>query len=226
MTPKFAIVIPSKTASNVMPCVEAIRRAGHDEQIIVVDDGVDWTVADEGGASWFDFYDPISIVDGIKPFVFARNVNIGIKAAGNDDVLILNDDALLKTPHGFTVLAEAAQREDIGIIGATTNVTGQPLQWPKGIGLREVPHFAFVCVYVPRRTIDKIGMLDERYRVDYGCEDRDYCEAVNRAGLKCAVFDHCYVDHGSLKSSFRGDPKAPKSFAENLKLFKAKWGIA
>ena len=226
MTPKFAIVIPSKTASNVMPCIEAIRAAGQREPIIVVDDGVDWTAADANHAEWFENNDPITLIDGVTPFIFARNVNIGIRAAGADDVVILNDDALLKTTHGFTAIAEAAQREGIGIVGAVTNLTGQPLQFPKGIGLREVPHFAFVCVYIPRRTIDKIGMLDERYRVDYGCEDRDYCEAVNRAGLKCAVFDHCYVDHGSLKSSFRGDPKAPKSFAENLKLFKAKWGIA
>jgi GT2 family glycosyltransferase len=68
-----------------------------------------------------------------------------------------------------------------------------------------------------------VGYLDERYCLDYGVEDRDYCEAVNRAGLKVGVSDWCYVDHGSLTSSFRGDPKAPRSFARNLELFKQKW---
>lgn len=222
----FQIVIPSRTASNVMPCIEAVRAAGQRERVIVVDDGVDWTEADAEGSRWFAQNDIVAIEDGVKPFIFARNCNVGIRAAGDDDVILLNDDALLRTPNGFSELSRLAQHEDIGIIGAVTNLTGQPLQWAKGVGLRQVSHFAFVCVYIPRRVINRVGMLDERYCIDYGVEDRDYCEAVNRAGLKCCVYDHCFVDHGSLVSSFRGDPKTPKSFAENYKLFQQKWGIA
>ena len=70
------------------------------------------------------------------------------------------------------------------------------------------------------------GLLDERYCLDYGVEDRDYCEQVRAAGLKVGVHDGCYVDHGSLVSTFRGDPKTPKSFQQNLALFKAKWGLS
>lgn len=224
----FSIIIPSKTASNLVPCIQAIARNEPDlspEKIIVVDDGVDLTDAEKAASGcWF--------VQGVKPFVFARNCNIGIRAAGTDDVILLNDDALLQDRGGFTKIAQivelgrAGALDDIGIIGATTNLTGQPLQWRQDVGLRVVPHFAFICVYIPRRTIDRVGMLDERYCIDYGVEDLDYCEAVNRAGLKCAVYDGCYVDHGSLVSSFRGDPKTPRSFSENYKLFQQKWGIA
>lgn len=222
----FQIVIPSRTASNVMPCIEAVRAAGQRERIIVVDDGVDWAAADADGARWFEKHDVIVIEDGVKPFVFARNCNIGIQCAGDDDVVLLNDDALLRTPRGFSELERLTKNADIGIVAPVTNVTGQPLQWAKGIGLRAVPHFAFACVYIPRRTIERIGMLDERYCIDYGVEDRDYCESVNRAGLKCCVYDNCFVDHGSLVSSFRGDPRTPRGFAQNLKLFEAKWGLS
>jgi hypothetical protein len=115
---------------------------------------------------------------------------------------------------------------EYGVIGAVTNVTGQPLQQPHGIGLREVPHIAFVCVLIPRRTIDQVGLLDERYCLDYGVEDLDYCEACRRAGLKVGVFDHCYVDHGRLKSSFRGDPSNPSELREKQGALRRQVGVA
>jgi GT2 family glycosyltransferase len=206
--------------------VQAIRRheAAADVTIIVIDDGVDWIGSD------FAMHVPTTAnslyaLPGQKPFIYARNCNIGIRAAGNDDVLLVNDDALLESAGGFTAMQRAAElHPDYGVIGAVTNVTGQPLQRPHGFGLREVPHIAFVCVLIPRRTIDRVGLLDERYCLDYGVEDLDYCEACRRAGLKVGVFDHCYVDHGSLTSSFRGDPSTPRSFARNKALFDAKWG--
>jgi len=218
----FSIIIPSRNATNLVACVKAVRAAGETASIIVVDDGVDWNQCD------FDrVYPQFHIVSGQKPFVFARNCNIGIRAAGEDDVVLLNDDALLEGDRGFSILALASTDRDYGVIGATTNLTGQVLQQRRcnqGI-VRQVPHIAFVCVYIPRRTLNTVGMLDERYCLDYGVEDRDYCEAVNRAGLKVGVSDWCYVDHGSLTSSFRGDPKAPRSFQQNLRLFREKWGI-
>lgn len=214
----FSVIIPSRNVANLVPCVKAIRDAGETARIIVVDDGVDFN-------QWPEPMGRVQLVDGVKPFVFSRNCNIGIRAAGDDDVILLNDDALLRDRRGFTALSELFDfNARFGIVGAVTNLTGQPLQQPRGVGLRQVPHIAFVCVYIPRSTINTVGMLDERYCIDYGCDDRDYCEAVNRAGLKVGVYDFCFVDHGSLKSSFRGDPRAPGDFRENYKLLMAKWG--
>lgn len=218
----FSVIIPSRNAANLVPCIRAIREAGETSRIIVVDDGVDWDDAK------YDWPDKIAFdaVGGIKPFVFARNINIGIRAAGDDDVILLNDDALLRSRCGFILMRIVAQENpQYGCIGAVTNLTGQPLQQPQRVGLREVPHIAFVCVYIRRAIINRIGMLDERYSLDYGVEDRDYCEAVTRAGLKVGVYDHCFVDHASLTSSFRGHPDSPGSFAKNYALFERKWGI-
>lgn len=221
-----AVIIPSKTASNLAACNWARLDMDPDcGWTIVVDDGLEYLP---------ECCDGSSVIPGVKPFIFSRNINRGIEAALNDPygrpkpdgVVLLNDDALLQTPGGFTLLAQAAaENPEYGIIAAVTNVTGQPLQRPQGIGLREVEHFAFVCVYIPRSTIERVGLLDERYCLDYGVEDRDYCEAVTRAGLKVGVHDGCFVDHESLQSSFRGEPHAPRSFEQNYGLFKAKWGI-
>lgn len=217
----FSIIIPSKMASNLVPCVRAIREAGETARIIVVDDGVDRreTVNAPFGNTF--------IYVGVKPFVFARNINIGIRAAGDDDVILLNDDALLKTPGGFTHLMSAANGcPEYGVIAAACNTVGNPNQFRhKGEGLRDEPRMVcFVCVYIPRSTIDAVGLLDERF-LGYGMDDDDYCLRVRNAGLKIGVFDGCYVDHASLKSSFRGEAGAGGDFTGNMRLFIEKWGV-
>lgn len=268
----FSVIIPSKTLSNLGPCMAAVRSNEPAAEIVVIDDGLgfDWeTINLADGTTAYpkdacdridremdrlgqfeDMYKPSYVLQGKKPFIYARNCNLGIDDAtdpievqvcdrsGNylrtemrpprhDGVFLLNDDALLKTVGGFTKIANLAEEHpEYGIIAPVTNVTGQPLQKPQGKGLREVPHIAFVCVYVPRRTIERVGPLDERYCLDYGVEDLDYCHAVRAAGLKVGVYDHVFVDHGSLVSSFRGDPKTPKSFLRNFALYKHKWGLA
>jgi GT2 family glycosyltransferase len=223
----LSVIIPSRNTANLIPCISAMRAAGEVCRVIWVDDRpggcwageeVDRVKEASGGCN-------LLVAEGSKPFSFPRNINIGIQAAGNDDVVLLNDDALLQTPGGFTAMQRLAEEHpEYGIIGAVTNVTGQPEQQPQGFGLRRVPHFAFVCVFIPRRTIDLLGGLDERYCLDYGCDDRDYCEAVTRAGLKVGVFDGCFVDHASLTSTYRGEPHTPKSFARNYALLLEKWG--
>lgn len=222
---RLSVIIPSRNAGNLTPCITAIWDLDPELRVIVIDDGLEWPAFMDLLGSRPPRQIETLTIRGEKPFSFPRNINLGIIAAGSDDVILCNDDAILKTPGGFSLLQNAAEQHPVfGIIGATTDVTGQPEQQPRGIGLREVPHFAFVCVLIPRRTIDLLGGLDERYCLDYGCDDRDYCEAVTRAGLKVGVHDGCFVDHGSLTSTYRGDPYTPKSFARNYALLLEKWG--
>ena len=214
----FSVIIPSKNALNLVPCVKSIREAGEMCRIIVVDDGVDW--------SGYDVFHTDNR-PGIKPFVFARNINIGICAAGTDDVILLNDDALLKTPMGFSHLARLAKEHNyFGILAPACDTVGNPNQfrsWQPNV--RNEPRMVcFVCVYIPRSTINSVGLLDERF-IGYGLDDDDYCLRVRRAGLKIGIFDWCYVDHSSLKSSFRGEAGAGGDFSGNMKLFIEKWGV-
>lgn len=236
----FALVIPSRTISNLLPCVSAVRRNEPEldpADIIVVDDGLgpldEQTLEALEGVTLI----PNERID--SRFCFSRAMNLGIlrgaceqlsvrlhgglnvSKAGRPQrsVILLNDDALLDTPGGFSLLVDAAEdSRAYGVIGAVTNVTGQPLQRPRGEGLRSVGYLAFIAVCIPLHSLLTVGLLDERFIVDYGVEDLAYCEACLRAGLKVGVHDGCYVDHGSLHSTFRGDPKTPKSFTENLKL--------
>lgn len=217
----LTVVIPSKTSWNLVSCVSSILgRENPHPRIIVVDDGLQ-----------FDSVEPkqfivssTQLINGVKPFVFARNCNIGIRMAGDDDVIILNDDALLKTPGGFTAMRLVADAHpEFGIVSASSNNVGNQNMRPRSkYELREDPRMVcFVCVYIPRSTVRQVGELDERF-VGYGLDDDDYCLRVRNAGLKIGIYDGCFVDHGTLKSTYRGDGGG--DFSANLEIFKQKWG--
>lgn len=214
----FSVIIPSANPANLIPCVQAVRR--HEsglapEKIIVIDDGARSTAeAVLPGVKW---------IAGVKPFIFARNCNLGIVAAGDDDVILLNDDALLQVRGGFSAMAQASS--GWGTVSASTN-GGNSSQKPV-IGSTEVREVrthctSFICVYIPRETINGVGFLDERFD-GYGWEDNDYLRRVRSAGMKVGVLDACYVDHGKLTSTFRGPGKCPDT-RRAYKHYEMKWG--
>lgn len=214
----LSAIIPSKTASNFLACAEAIRRHEPKARIILIDDGV------EMQADAAKDLQPMMSYKGWKPFNFSRNVNQGIALSGRDDVVVMNDDAVLQTPGGLSTMQAAAEEHStIGIIGSTCNNIGNVNQFPKGVGLREeLRMVCFVCVLIPRRTVNAVGLLDERF-VHYGCEDDDYCLRIRNAGLRVFIHDGCFVDHQSLPSSFRGPAGAGGDYMPNLQIFKEKW---
>jgi GT2 family glycosyltransferase len=216
----LSVIIPSKNDANLVPCLEAVRRHEPSVRMIIIDDGLklDWLPRPD--------LEPVIGHRTGQPFVYARNCNVGIGFA-DGDVILLNDDALLETPGGFSAMQRAAEEHpEYGIIAATCNNVGNPNQHPQPGGrLRDEPRMVcFVCVLIPRRTIEAVGLLDERF-IGYGCDDDDYCLRVRRASLKIGVFDGCYVDHGSLASTFRGAAGAGGDYRGNLEVFKQKWGM-
>lgn len=217
----LSIVIPSKKSENLVSCVRAIRACDPGHRIIVVDDGArdPETENEVPEVHW---------VHGEKPFIYSRNCNLGIKAAGQDDVLLLNDDALLQTMQGFTQMHTQLQNQPhFGIISAVTNMVGNVRQRPCNTGAvrHERVFLCFVCVIIARSTINKVGLLDERFDA-YGSDDTDYSYRAIRAALRLGIYDGCYVEHdphrSGLISTFRGD--GPRTITEGQRIFREKWG--
>jgi GT2 family glycosyltransferase len=212
----YSVIIPSARAENLIACVTALGRCEPGlppERIIVVDDGARATAEPRLG--------PLAWVSGEKPFIFARNVNLGIRAC-QGDVILLNDDAELITPGGFSAWSELMSGEPkLGVCSAgIRGIVGNPRQQASSPD-RLAPEratLAFVCVYIPRRVLDQVGLLDERF-TGYGFDDDDYCERAVAAGWQLGVWHGCVVSHdGTVPSTFRGRPDFPALFEKNRRI--------
>jgi len=229
----LTVIVPSRTFSNLNVCLPRIDSLNPEAHLIVVDDGVTWP---NGFGAWDlprgnifrERRAPIGWFSGDKPFNFARNVNLGISEAYDcvfhagdlvrsskpNDVVLCNDDAILETPGGFTAMQQFCyEHPEYGLLSARVKGNAHHIHAHKegltGIseGGLDVP---FVCVYIPRKVLDKVGPLDERFtgsidgEMVYAGEDTDYCMRIRHAGYKLGVFNECVVDHGTLPSTFRG----------------------
>lgn len=223
----ITVVIPSRNVDNLRACVRALRAAEPNVRIVWIDDQARACSNYSDRQAIAELYRAgVTIVAGTKPFVFARNVNIGIVAAPADsDIVILNDDALIETPGGLTVMQTVARVSPAyGLISAACNNVGNANQHKQGQGLREDPQMVcFVCTLIPRRTIALVGLLDEEF-TGYGYDDNSYCLRTRRAGLKIGIFDGCVVDHSTLPSTYRSGEYPAEAFRHNRDVFEAKYG--
>ncbi len=175
---------------------------------------------------------------------FAAGNNVGIREARGKDVILLNNDTVVP-PEFLERLHHHARRiPRLGVLGPSTNTESYQAHWgaayqsPEGLFrwnkelqtkypdradfIEKVSGF---CFYLPRATIEKVGLLDPDYGRGY-FEDDDYCLRAMKAGLVNACAKDVYVHHfGSI--SFEGARLNRQRYLENaLKLFVLKWGKA
>lgn len=212
----FSVVISAGNPSNLVACVRAVmdcEPALDPQKIIAVHDG-----ARVGAEAMLP--PEVTWLDAPLPFIFARNLNIGIRAC-SDDVVIMEDDGLLQTPSGLSLLSRHSA--GYGLLASSTNYGCNQRQYRQpGGAIREEPGMViWVCIYVPRSTIDLIGLMDERF-TGYGFDDDDYCLRIRKAGLKIGIDDSCFVDHLALPSFWR-KRDVSADMESNRVIFEEKW---
>lgn len=209
----MVIVIPTANDQNLKRCTDSILWCEKSPFIMVIDDG-DSKIR----GLWFIF-------KGEKPFIFSRNVNVGMKKALelNEDLVIMSDDAALHTIDGFSMLQNTPEEYGIispGIVGDVGN-DNQRNRGRKGIS-PEPKELCFICVLIKNYVIRKIGLMDERF-VWYGYEDIDYCRRAVQAGIKLGVMDGVNVEHNGY-SVFRNREDFGKLSELNKQIYLEKWG--
>lgn len=209
----MTIIVPSKYPDIFQDCLTSINQFAPKEKKTLVRDGEDITPP----AGW-------TLIQGIEPFIYSRNVNLGINAC-TDNVLLMNDDCCFT--HENTVEAMEKVLEDypdVGILspkilGEVGNVNQSNVK--SSIEYSDY-RLAFVCVLIRRAVIDKIGLLDEQF-IDYGWDDDDYCRRAQDAGFKLACTADVSVKHG------HGEKGCTASFSrtgyrDNQGIYNKKWG--
>lgn len=219
----WSVVIPSAWAGNLVGAVESVleKHPGiNPSRILVVDDGARREA--EGrlpkGVIW---------VDGAKPFIFARNMNLGARICEPDDLILMGDDVRVTSERCFDRLAaRAREHPDLAVVspGVAGFIGCHRQKHTPSAGFQFEPEaLAFVCVYIPRGHWNRIGELDDRF-VGYGCEDSDYCRRVLANGLRLGIDHDAVVEHGSTPSTFRSKPDVEQLLSENRARLRKKWG--
>jgi hypothetical protein len=185
----------SRFVDHLVPFCESVRASGYKGLIVVADDGIEDKLRASG---------PLAFIPCPRPFNFARNANMILRAFPQEDVFLVNDDAVLRTTsEGLDLLASAAHYADSGIVSAgLTGHVYNPLQATgefRSLGDSDV---AFVAVLLSAELRRKIGLLDEGYD-GYGYEDNDYSARARAAGLANVCEGRCVVDHPEPSSSFK-----------------------
>lgn len=176
---------------------------------------------------------------------FAVNANRALRAARDDeDVILLNNDVVARTPGWLEALQLAAYGDDdIGIVGpkllypdrtiqsaGSYRNLGAPEWFDHRYRFRAMDHppaeleapciaVTGACMYVRRSTIERIGLLDERYPMAF--EDVDWCLRAWEAGLR--VMYHPYSALFHLESKTRGTDQGEREM-ESLRIFWERWG--
>ena len=185
-----------------------INRTQYPYKIILVEsESTDGT--DEVCDYYAKTYDQVEVYHTKKEGL-VKAMNFGIMMAGDLDVYITQDDVLHPRLFGrdwLQCLVEASKLESCGIvtsilaggISGTDYLAG--LQWAGTWSL-----------FIPRSTINKIGVFDEAYSPGMG-DDIDYSYRVYKAGLRIYLANF-WVDHHRSSEHFNESQDLSKAHGE------------
>jgi GT2 family glycosyltransferase len=236
-----SIVIPSfRDAEHVVTLVGSIHKTVPRGmvRIVVADDasGSEHLAALEAIAG-------IEIVAGEQNEGFAANVNRGLRAVDEGDVVVLNSDVEARPGWLAALQYAASQEEDVGIVGAQLLYPDGRIQFGGTVRNRDAPEWfdhryrfkpegwgpacqagpalavTGACMYVRREVIDRVGLLDERYPMAY--EDVDWCLRAWQAGFRVLYFPAARLVHH--ESVTRGTDVGERELTSQ-RLFWERWG--
>ena len=188
-------------------------------------------------------YPNVKVILNESNLGFAAANNIGLREAGGDYLVLLNNDTVVTRGWLSTLIRHLASDPSIGLIGPVTNATGNEARVDVGYGnvdempswaahwVREhddevfsIPMLAMFCVAMRRTVLQKVGLLDERFAVGM-FEDDDFSMRIREAGFEIKCAEDAFVHHwGRAAFAKLNEPEYQRIFDENRTRFEQKWG--
>ncbi len=170
---------------------------------------------------------------------FPAACNIGIKLASGDNLLLLNNDVIVKPRWLSSMLTCLHSSDDIGLVGPMTNYIGghqkidyatvdessESLNLPNPSLWKETERLVGFCLLMRRQLVDRIALLDERFSPGH-YEDDDYCYRARIAGFRLIIAGDVFVYHHGSMSFKRNDEEQLQALLKtNHQKFIDKWGF-
>lgn len=206
-------------------CLGSLKNSEYPVETIVVDDAS----TDNGCEKIRKNYPEVELIECETNSGYAVANNIGIRRSmeqGADYIFLLNMDAWIE-PDSITVLIETAEKNPSYLILSPMHLNAQgdgldkvfsyyfdPKRCPGILSdiyldtLKEVyqiEHVMSAAWLLRKKTIEKVGYLDERYFV-YGADD-NYADRVNYTGGKIGIVPESKIYHAKDE---REDEQLPK----------------
>lgn len=217
------IIVSYNTRDLTLSCLDSIGKSGFKGtiEIVVVDNGS--KDGSQNAIKGFEFSDndvQLRLIENDSNLGFAKANNQGIKKSKGENILLLNSDTKVLPDSLRKLVGFVSKNDKIGIVGPRLLNPDKSVQdsvyrlptvtravkqyWLGKMGLLEKHHpkskkpvqveaVVGAAFLIPRRVVEKIGLLDERYFMYY--EDLDYCRRVMKAGLMVYYLPSAEVIH-------------------------------
>jgi GT2 family glycosyltransferase len=240
-SPVTVIVLTWNGLDYTKRCLESLRNTSHPQcQFHVADNG-----SSDGTPEYLSSLTSISSFANGRNLGFAKGNNqaIGRSDPGSDIVLLNNDTEILQPDWIERLQTTAYSDPAIGLVGCRlVNSQGLLLHagtylpvetfWGQQIGSnekevnqynedRDVEGVVFACVYLKRRVLNEVGLLDEDYFSYF--EDTDYCFRAKEKGYRVVCCGSVTVLHHEHVSTTVNQVKQEAMFRRAQKVFRAKW---
>ena len=202
MTPIVSIIIVSFNAgADLGRCLESLHAAppAAPHEILVVDNA-----STDGSVDVVRRWADVTLIEAGANVGFARANNIGIRASGGTNLLLLNSDTVVPAGAVDRLLAELDRHPDVAVVGPrlVDGAGHAELSFGRMIGpLNELRQkrlarsgavedltrrehrpdwVSGACLLVRRADAEAVGGLDERFFMY--TEDVDFCAAIRARG--------------------------------------------
>jgi GT2 family glycosyltransferase len=245
--PLVSIVIPAWNGIEyIEDCLNSLLSQDYpDFEIIVVDNA-----SSDGTPEWVaERFPTVTLICNERNLGFAGAVNVGLRAARGDVLMLFNQDAAARPGWMRAMVLGLTASPDVGIAGCKIYYWDRKTIWHAGVifpdprmqmvhrGDGETDHGQYeqpvdvdavtgAAMAIRRGVLNAIGLLDEDYFVYF--EDIDFCLRAKEAGYRVAYLPQAVAQHHVATSLGFGSLRIFERYHRSrilflLKHFEADW---
>jgi len=229
--PKVCIVILNWNGwKDTIECLRSLQNITYVNHAIII---VDNNSTDESVQKIRAEFPGVHLIEAQENLGFAGGNNLGIEYALKkqaDYILLLNNDTVVCEDLIESLLEPMENKPAVGITGAVNYYFDEPKKiWASGAviqnwwlnkrvdvtrgqtdkgqfgNFRTVDYIPGSCMFIKREVFEKIGLLDERFFLDF--EETDFCLRAKRAGYSTIAAMKAKIWHqvGKAKGKHKVD---------------------